>query len=174
MPTMGWCTAGPSKRLKPSGPNFKLAWKNAAWRCIPPKPRSSIVRTESAKGRIRTSRLTSLDTSFDRGWSEALEMGNYFAFHLRCQRLFAEGHPIDGPGLGHPAAHRGSLDDIARMLNPLLRGWIQYYGRYNPSALEIMLRYVNLTVLRWVMRKFKRFQGRKVGAANFLEKLVRI
>ena len=67
-----------------------------------------------------------------------------------------------------------SLDDIARMLNPLLRGWIQYYGRYNPSALEIMLRYVNLTVLRWVMRKFKRFQGRKVGAANFLEKLVRI
>ena len=67
-----------------------------------------------------------------------------------------------------------SLDDIARMLNPLLRGWIQYYGRYNPAALEIMLRYVNLTVLRWVMRKFKRFQGRKVGAANFLEKLVRI
>ena len=67
-----------------------------------------------------------------------------------------------------------SLDDIARMLTPLLRGWIQYYGRYNPSALEIMLRYVNLTVLRWVRRKFKRFQGRKVGAANFLEKLVRI
>ena len=67
-----------------------------------------------------------------------------------------------------------SLDDIVRMLNPLLRGWIQYYGRYNPAALEIMLRYVNLTVLRWVMRKFKRFQGRKVGAANFLEKLVRI
>jgi hypothetical protein len=33
-----------------------------------------------------------------------------------------------------------SLDDIARMLNPLLRGWIQYYGRYNPAALEIMLR----------------------------------
>ena len=67
-----------------------------------------------------------------------------------------------------------SSDDIARMLNPLLRGWIQYYGRYNSAALEIMLRYVNLTVLRWVMRKFKRFQGRKVGAANFLEKLVRI
>ena len=41
-------------------------------------------------------------------------------------------------------------------------------------AQQIMLRYVNLTVLRWVMRKFKRFQGRKVGAANFLEKLVRI
>jgi len=65
-----------------------------------------------------------------------------------------------------------SLDDIAHVLNPLLRGWIQYYGRYNPWALEAMLRHVNLTLVGWVMRKFKRFQGRKVGAARFLERCV--
>ena len=64
--------------------------------------------------------------------------------------------------------------DIASMLNPLLRGWIGYYGRYNRAALETMLRHVNLTLVGWAMRKFKRFQGRKVGAARFLEKLVRI
>jgi RNA-directed DNA polymerase len=67
-----------------------------------------------------------------------------------------------------------SMEDIARMLNPLLRGWIGYYGRYNRTALETMLRHVNLTLVGWAMRKFKRFQGRKVGAARFLEKLVRI
>jgi RNA-directed DNA polymerase len=67
-----------------------------------------------------------------------------------------------------------SLDDIASLLNPLLRGWIGYYGRYNRAALETMLRHVNLTLVGWAMRKFKRFQGRKVGAARFLEKLVRI
>jgi RNA-directed DNA polymerase len=66
-----------------------------------------------------------------------------------------------------------SLDDIARMLNPLLRGWIGFYGRYNRAALETMLRHVNLTLVAWAMRKFKRFQGRKVRAARFLEKLVR-
>src|ERR1700726_2780854 len=66
-----------------------------------------------------------------------------------------------------------SLDDIAKKLNPLLRGWIGYYGRYNRAALETMLRHVNLTLVGWAMRKFKRFQGRKVGAARFLEKLVR-
>jgi RNA-directed DNA polymerase len=65
-----------------------------------------------------------------------------------------------------------SLDDIAHVLNPLLRGWIQYYGRYNPWALEAMLRHVNLTLVGWAMRKFKRFQGRKVGAARFLEQCV--
>jgi RNA-directed DNA polymerase len=67
-----------------------------------------------------------------------------------------------------------SLDDIARMLNPLLRGWIGFYGRYNRAALETMLRHVNLTLVAWAMRKFKRFQGRKVRAARFLEKLVRV
>ena len=66
-----------------------------------------------------------------------------------------------------------SLVDIARKLNPLLRGWIGYYGRYNRAVLETVLRHVNLTLVGWVMRKFKRFQGRKVAAARFLEKLVR-
>ena len=66
-----------------------------------------------------------------------------------------------------------TLDDIAEKLNPLLRGWIGYYGRYAPWKLEPMLRHVNLTLRRWTMRKFKRFAGRKVAAALFLEKLAK-
>ena len=66
-----------------------------------------------------------------------------------------------------------SLADIADRLNPLLRGWIEYYGRYTPSALSSMLRYVNQTLLRWAMRKFKRFKAHKVRASHFLQRLVR-
>jgi hypothetical protein len=49
-----------------------------------------------------------------------------------------------------------SLGDIALQINPLLRGWIEYYGRYTPSALSPMLRHVNQTLLAWAMRKYKR------------------
>jgi len=66
-----------------------------------------------------------------------------------------------------------SLADIARTLNPLVRGWIEYYGRYAPSALSPMLRYVNQTLVRWAMRKFKRFNAHKIRASRFLQKLVR-
>jgi hypothetical protein len=66
-----------------------------------------------------------------------------------------------------------SLDDIARQLNPLLRGWIEYYGRYAPSALYPVLRYVNLTILVWAMRKFKRYKGHKIRASQFLQRLAR-
>lgn len=66
-----------------------------------------------------------------------------------------------------------SLADIARTLNPLIRGWIDYYGRYAPSALSPMLRYVNQTLVGWAMRKFKRFRAHKIRASRFLQKLVR-
>jgi group II intron reverse transcriptase/maturase len=64
-----------------------------------------------------------------------------------------------------------SMADIARRINPLLRGWIAYYGRYAPSALAPLLRYVNLTLLAWAMRKFKRFKARKVRAGKSLQRL---
>jgi len=64
-----------------------------------------------------------------------------------------------------------SLQDLARQLNPLLRGWIEYYGRYAPSALYPLLRYVNQTLVAWVMRKFKRFKEHKIQASQFLQRL---
>ena len=66
-----------------------------------------------------------------------------------------------------------SMEEIARQINPLLRGWIQYYGRYAPSALSPLLRYVNHRLLAWVMRKYKSFQARKVRASHFLQRLAR-
>jgi hypothetical protein len=63
-----------------------------------------------------------------------------------------------------------SLQDIARQLNPLLRGWIEYYGRYAPSALYPLLRHINQILLARVMRKFKRFKGHKVRASQFLQR----
>jgi len=64
-----------------------------------------------------------------------------------------------------------SLQDIAQQLNPLLRGWIEFYGRYAPSALYPLLRYVNRKLVAWVMRKFKRFKGHKLRASQFLQRL---
>jgi RNA-directed DNA polymerase len=65
------------------------------------------------------------------------------------------------------------MADIARQLNPLLRGWIAYYGRYTRSALSPLLRYVNQTLRAWLMRKFKRFKGHKTKAGQLIERLSR-
>src|SRR6201998_22956 len=64
-----------------------------------------------------------------------------------------------------------SLAKIGHSLNPLLRGWINYYGRYASSALAPLLRYVNQTLLAWAMRKFKRFKAHKIRARRVLQTL---
>ena len=64
-----------------------------------------------------------------------------------------------------------SLEEIAREINPLLRGWIGYYGRYAPSALYPLFRYVNQRLLAWVMRKHKSLRAHKVRASNLLQRL---
>src|SRR5258706_13816086 len=63
-----------------------------------------------------------------------------------------------------------SLQEIARQLDPLLRGWIEYYGRYAPSALYPLLRHVNRTLVAWTTRKTKRFKDDKVRASQFLQR----
>lgn len=49
-----------------------------------------------------------------------------------------------------------AIDDLARMWNPVLRGWIQYYGRFYKSALYPVFRHFDTTLVRWAMRKYKR------------------
>jgi len=64
-----------------------------------------------------------------------------------------------------------SLQDIASTLNPILRGWIAYYGRFQPSALAPLYRYINTSLVAWAMRKYKRFRKRKTRAGTFLQKV---
>jgi RNA-directed DNA polymerase len=66
-----------------------------------------------------------------------------------------------------------SLADIAQRLNPLLRGWIGYYGRYTPSALQPLFRHVDLTLVGWARRKFKRFGARLTHAHCFIKQVAR-
>jgi RNA-directed DNA polymerase len=62
-----------------------------------------------------------------------------------------------------------SIEQLAWWLNPLINGWIGYYGRYNRSALYAMCRHVNKALVRWARRKYKPIRRHKVKAIQFLE-----
>ena len=50
-----------------------------------------------------------------------------------------------------------SLEEIARRLNPILRGWIQYYGRFYPTELRARLfSYLNEHLSAWLRQKHSR------------------
>jgi len=64
-----------------------------------------------------------------------------------------------------------SLSDIARWFNPKLRGWMAYYGRYNPSAMYALWRHFNATLVAWAMQKFRSLRRRKTRASRFLRQI---
>jgi RNA-directed DNA polymerase len=63
------------------------------------------------------------------------------------------------------------LNDIAEAYNPVLRGWIQYYGRYYPSALDPVLGHFNTTLAAWARHKYKKLKGHKTRSTTFLKQI---
>ena len=64
-----------------------------------------------------------------------------------------------------------SLYDIAKRYNPVLRGWLNYYGKYNRSSLYSVWGHFNKTLISWAMLKYKPLRKHKTRARRFLEKV---
>jgi RNA-directed DNA polymerase len=54
-----------------------------------------------------------------------------------------------------------TFKDLARRINPIVAGWMQYYGAFYRSALSPLLQRVNAYLMRWIRKKYKRLQGKK-------------
>jgi len=61
-----------------------------------------------------------------------------------------------------------SLEDLAKMINPVVRGWMNYYGAYCRSELSPILRQIELSIAKWAIRKYKKLHRRIVAATRWL------
>jgi RNA-directed DNA polymerase len=64
-----------------------------------------------------------------------------------------------------------SLEDLARMFNPILRGWMQYYGKYYRSMLHPVFRPLNRRLVRWACRKYKKLRDHQRRATHWLRRI---
>ena len=58
-----------------------------------------------------------------------------------------------------------SIAEIARQINPVVRGWMQYYGAFYRSALHPVLQRINAYLMRWLRDKHKRLRPIKKAKA---------
>lgn len=56
------------------------------------------------------------------------------------------------------------LEELAEIMNPVIRGWANYFSEFGASEARKVLDYVNLTLVRWVRFKYKSV-GRSKGKA---------
>ena len=50
---------------------------------------------------------------------------------------------------------------VARRINPIVRGWMQYYGAFYRSATYPLLSRINAYLVRWIRKKYKRLRAKK-------------
>ena len=67
-----------------------------------------------------------------------------------------------------------ALDDLARMFNAMIHGWVNYYSAFYQSALYPTLRHIDRKLMLWATRKFKRLKGHKRQAMHWLERIARL
>lgn len=61
-----------------------------------------------------------------------------------------------------------TLADLARTVNAVIQGWINYFGRFNRSALFRVLDHLNEYLVRWAMGKYKRLRRRRARVWKIL------
>jgi group II intron reverse transcriptase/maturase len=65
------------------------------------------------------------------------------------------------------------LEDLARFVNPVVRGWLHYYGRYYRSKCVRVLRHLNVALAVWARRKYKRLRRRERASVHWLGRVAR-
>lgn len=71
-------------------------------------------------------------------------------------------------------SHTGSkIEMIAERINPIVRGWLNYFTKYNPSAVKYTIDCLNRRLVKWAMCKYKRLRGHRIRAEIWLRELAR-
>jgi len=66
-----------------------------------------------------------------------------------------------------------AIEDLSHMFNPILRGWIRYYGRFYPSALYPTMRQLDRDLALWAKRKYKKLRHHLRRATHWIARISR-
>jgi len=61
-----------------------------------------------------------------------------------------------------------TIQDIASMINPQMRGIIRYYGKYKKWTLDVLIRLFHFRLAKWVLKKYKGLKGGYSGAYDWI------
>jgi len=63
------------------------------------------------------------------------------------------------------------LNQLARFINPYIRGWLNYYGGFYRQKVRLILDDVNRLLMRWAKKRYKRLKGRRYKAQMWLRRI---
>ena len=89
----------------------------------------------------------------------------YYRKALKAMRLKVKEHPLID------RCFSNSVEELAKAINPMIQGWINYYSRFRKSEMSTIYDYINSKIIKWARRKFKQLKSRKSRSGEWLRKL---
>lgn len=66
-----------------------------------------------------------------------------------------------------------TLRELAEVINIIVVGWINHYGRFYPSWLQRSLKLINQYLVRWAMKKYKRLRQSPKRARRLISQIAK-
>ena len=65
------------------------------------------------------------------------------------------------------------IKDLSNMFNPVIQGWINYYGKFYKSEMYSALRHINKALIMWARKKYKKLARHKKRAEHFMGRIAK-
>ena len=66
-----------------------------------------------------------------------------------------------------------SIEDLSAMFGAKIQGWINYYGRFYRSQMYMTLRHINVKLVLWATRKYRKLYRHRRRASHWLGRLAK-
>jgi RNA-directed DNA polymerase len=121
------------------------------------------------RGDYSTQKFKFLGYTFQPRLSHSKRKNNYFvSFSPAVSPEAATSFRDSIRGLKIHARSDLTIKDIAKMINPKVRGWAGYFGHFLPSLMKRTLQYVDRVLVTWAKRKYKNLRGTGAKARKWL------
>jgi len=153
---------------------LKDRFENCNLELHPTKTKIVYCKDGSRKGQYPQIEFTFLGYTFRRRVVRNSKLNSYFvSFTPAASKEALKSMRAETRKRGFRNRSDLELKEIATIYNPVLRGWINYYGRYCPSSLNSVLGHFNETLIAWAMHKYKKLKGHKTRADIFVRGIVK-
>ncbi len=113
-----------------------------------------------------------LGYSFQPRTAKSRKTGNLFlgfgcAISISSQKRIAEKlKNLNIAGLGFK-----SIVGVAHFLNPMIRGWVNYYGKFRISEMRKVFRLLRRRLVQWARKHYKRYRTRLNKACQWIDEV---
>jgi len=68
---------------------------------------------------------------------------------------------------------QSTIESLSILLNPKIRGWINYYGKVKRNSLKPVFYYLHHRMIKWILKKYKRFRNSRIRAVKWLRRITK-